>query len=642
MKTLKIVLVLALAACAGAKEEAKATAGEAGAPLAQGAEQAGQGAAAGVAQTGKAAAGAAQGAADQGKQAAAGAAQQGQAAAGAAAAKAGEAVTTGTAAATAAVAGVANGAPEAPMMPDAEFRAKKPDALATQPHFEAPVPLEKKLKNGARVLIVENHQIPLVAIDIRFLHGTDTDPPAQAGLSGFVADVVDEGTKTRPAEKLAAEIEDLAASLGANAGQESTSVHLNCLVDTLPKATELLADVVMNPAFRKEDVERVRSLKLTQLEQKKGSVAALANDEVAKVLYGEKHPWGQPAGGTPESIKAISPEDLAKHHAAWWVPNDAVISVSGDVKAADVVKLLDQKFAGWKARPLPRVTLPALPKAEARRIVALDKPSATQSQVWVVGQLFPAKNPDAVPLRVANLALGGIFTSRLNMNLREKHGYSYGVRSGVNFQRTHGTFAASGGIVAKNTVDAVTEYENEISAFAKEGLTDDELLRSKEALIRSLPGALETNDAVAASMTNLVSLGQPLDWYKKLPGLVSKVTRADTQRVASKWIHADKFTVVIVGPVSASKDALEKLNLGKVSITAAPGGGSAPAAPAGKPSAAAAPAAGQGAAPSAAASVSAPAAQPGAAQPAAAQPGAAQPGAAPAGAAAAAAAPPAK
>ena len=465
-----------------------------------------------------------------------------------------------------------------PLMPDAPFRAERPAPLPRQPRFDPPVPVQRKLKNGARVLIVENHALPLVAIELRFLHGVDGDPREKPGLAEFVADMVDEGTRSRPAAKLAEEVEDLAAHLGAGASLETSNVHLNCLSETLPKALELMADVVLNPAFRPEDVERVRVLKLTALEQKKANPGALAADRAARILYGKDHPWGQPAGGTPESVGAITPADLAAWHAKYWVPNDAVISVAGDVKAAEIVELLNMRFASWKPKALPKTSLPPVPKLARREIVALEKPGTTQAQVWVIGHLFKATDPDAIPMRVANMTLGGLFTSRLNMNLREKHGYSYGVGSSVSLLRRMGTFSARGGIVAQNTVEAVAEYENELQKFSSGQVTEAELSAAKEALVRGLPAALETNDAVSSAMANLVSLGLPLDYYRTFASRVSKVSQADVRRVAAKWISPSRWPVVIVGPVAQSKDALEKLNLGPVSI--------APAVPGGKPSAA--------------------------------------------------------
>ena len=485
--------------------------------------------------------------------------------------KPGDAAAGGTSTAVQAALPAPAAEPAAPLMPEEAFRDSPPAALASQPHFQAPKPVVRKLKNGARVLVVANHSVPIVAIDLRFLHGVDADPHDKPGLAGFVADMVDEGTQSRPAEKLAIEIEDLAARISAGAGLETTTVHLNSLVETLPQALELFADIVQHPAFRKDDVERVRVLRLTSLAQKRASVGAIAGDEAARLLYGDMHPWGQPSGGTPQSLASITAEDLIAFHKAWWVPNDAVISVSGDVTPDQIVKLLNEKFAGWKPHPVQKLHLPKVPQWGPRNIDALEKANATQSQVVVLGRLFPAHLPDAIPLRVANLTLGGLFSSRLNMNLREKHGYSYGVSSGLSLMRSAGTFTASGSIIAKNTVDAVTEYEKELNTFADGKVTETELAAAKEALSRSLPSALETNDAVSGAMANLVSLGLPLDYYQTLPGKVAKVSLADVKRVVTKWIIPTKWPVLIVGPVGQSKDALRKLDLGPVRLVPAQG-----------------------------------------------------------------------
>ena len=252
--------------------------------------------------------------------------------------------------------------------------------------------------------------------------------------------------------------------------------------------------------------------------------------------------------------------------------------MSGDVKPEEIVALLDAKFASWKSKALPKTPLPPLPKLSRREIVALEKPGTTQAQVWVVGRLFKATDPDAIPMRVANMTLGGLFTSRLNMNLREKHGYSYGVGSSVTLMRRIGTFSARGGIVAQHTVEAVGEYEKELQRFSSGEVTEAELAAAKEALVRGLPSALETNDSVSAAMASLVSLGLPLDYYRTFASRVGKVSRADVRRVARKWVVPSRWPVVIVGPVAQSKNALEELNLGPVFI--------APAVPGGKPAAA--------------------------------------------------------
>jgi len=455
---------------------------------------------------------------------------------------------------------------EQPLMPEQPFRDRRPEAIERPAKFDAPVPIERKLENGARVLIVPNHSVPLVAVEVRLLHGVDAVPIPKAGLAELVADSVLEGTRKRTAEQLARDIEDIAATLTSSAGNESTAVHLNCLSDRLSKGLDILADVVTQPAFRPADVERVRTLRLARLAQKQANIGQLASDESRRLVYGADHPLGQPVAGTAAIVQKIQRTEIAAHHKAWWVPNDSVIAVAGDVEPDQVLKLLETAFARWRPRPLPELPLPPPRPAGKRFIDLVEKPSATQSQVWVVGPLFPARDADAVPLEIANNVLGGVFTSRLNLNLREKHGYSYGVFSGLQLGRLSGTFLATGGIIAKSTVPAAGEYEKEIAAFASGDMTEDEFRRARDTYIRTLPSQLETTDAVASAMANLVVLGRPLDFYRTLPDRAQSLTREEVVSVVKKWIKPETWPVVIVGPVGDARADLEKLGFGPVEV----------------------------------------------------------------------------
>jgi zinc protease len=232
------------------------------------------------------------------------------------------------------------------------------------------------------------------------------------------------------------------------------------------------------------------------------------------------------------------------------------------------VRQLEKAFAGWAAKPLPKLALPEIQTAKAKAISGLDRPGATQSQVWVVGPLFAASDADAVAMRVANYAIGGLFTSRLNLNLREKHGYSYGVFSGLQLARNFGWFEARGGIVAKSTAPALDEYEKELAQFATGDLTDAEFARSRDMYVRGLPALLETNDAVSSAVANLVSLGLPVDYYRKVPEVAQALTREQVAAAVKKWIHPESWPIVVVGAVNANKEALEKLNQGPLTVKA--------------------------------------------------------------------------
>jgi zinc protease len=431
--------------------------------------------------------------------------------------------------------------------------------------FKAPEPTERTLPNGVKLLVVENHAVPLVAIDVLVETGIDGEPLGKAGLSKFVAGMLTEGTKTRDATQLAEQIEDLSTIFYAQSTQETTQIHVNALKEVLPQSLDILADVIMNPAFRKEDVERERGLMLTDLEQKASSPGLLARDEQLRIMYGDKHPWGQPTGGTPATVKAITIADMVKFHDLYFRPTNTIISVSGDTTADEMAKLLTEKLSGWKKRPRVVVKLPKPKPAAKRTIVVVDKPGASQSQVWTFGPAVSAKDPDAIALRVANHILGGPF-ARLDLNIRENKGYSYGARSTVALLKDHGLWLASSGVKANVTTEALVEFEKELHAMQKPELKPGELENAKEAQIRSLPSALERNDAVATAMATLAFNGQPLDYFRTLPDKVAAVDAAAVARVAAKYDRPDAWSIVIVGPRAASEAKLEAMKLGDITF----------------------------------------------------------------------------
>src|SRR5258707_12821607 len=455
--------------------------------------------------------------------------------------------------------------PAPPVTRDDSFRDQRPTALERIGPFMAPAPSQRRLTNGVPVLVVENHQVAMVAIEVMIKTGTNAEPIAKAGLSTLVASTLVEGTQGRTALQFAEEFENLAAELSARSEQSSTRIHLHCLSETLDAALDLLADALQHPAFRTQDVERMRGLQLTRLRHKRSTPDALARDEMNRLLYGPKHPGGQPVGGTETSVKALTRRDLVSFFEAWYRPNNAVISVAGDVTDS-VVQVLSEKLAKWKPKRLRTLRLPPLPKLASRTINMLDVPGATQSQIWVGGRLFPADHPDALALQVGNLILGGLFTSRLNHNLREEKGYSYGVFSATALGPTTGTLIAQGGVISKNTVEALVEYEKELVRFSTGELSDEELAQAKAALIGRLPSRLETNDAVAEAMSSLVLTRLPLDYFQTLASRTSKLTKEEVARAARKYVAPKQWPVVVVGPIRSEQDRIRKLGMGPVEL----------------------------------------------------------------------------
>ncbi len=451
-------------------------------------------------------------------------------------------------------------APAPTPAPDA-WRVTQPEALPAVPPFKAPVPVQRALPNRLPVLLRENHAVPVVVVELAIKTGVDGDPPDRPGLADFLAAALDEGTRSRTSEQLAEQLEDLAASLSVSPGLDGIRIHLNCLSDTLQPALELLADVALNPAFRPDDIERVRGITLTGLEQRRGNPGALASDEVARLLYGPRHPWGQPAGGTAESVRSIRRQDLVRFHDTYFRPNNALLSVSGDFEPANILRLLAERFGAWRPKAVPPSRLPPFPKEGTRTVVTVDMPDGTQSQVALATRTLSATAPDALALSTASIALGGLFTSRLNQQLREVRGWTYGMFSSVGFNKRTGVFQVRGSVIAAHTVDSLKDIEAELQKYATGDITDAELAHAKEGILQSLPQALETNDAVASTFVTLSLIGRPLDWYATLPKRLGVLDRDEVARVSRAYLAPATLPVVVVGP-KKNQEGLAELQLG--------------------------------------------------------------------------------
>jgi len=284
-----------------------------------------------------------------------------------------------------------------------------------------------------------------------------------------------------------------------------------------------------------------------------------------------------------ESVKAIRRQDLVRFHDTYFRPNNALLSVSGDFESEKILPLLAERFGAWRPKAIPPSRLPAFPKDSSRVVVTVDLPDSTQSQVALATRTLSATNPDALALSTANVALGGLFTSRLNQQLREVRGWTYGLFSSVFFNKRTGVFQVRGSVIAQHTVDSLKDIEAELTRYATGDITEDELRHAKEGILQSLPQALETNDAVATTFVNLSTIGRPLDWYATLPGRLGALSRDEVARVSHAYLEPGKLPVVVVGP-RKNQEGLAELQLGPVVDRTAEARGlaarSAPSAPA--------------------------------------------------------------
>jgi zinc protease len=341
-------------------------------------------------------------------------------------------------------------------------------------------------------------------------------------------------------------------------------VALRALTKNIDQAFDLVSDVALNPAFQQRELDRVRSQRLTLLLQQRDNPNQLAAKVFYKTVYGEKHPYGFVELGTEEAIKGATRDDLMSFWKSGFQPQRAVLVVAGDVSEGQLRPLAEKYFGKWSGGQGERSVSLDNVQSTSRRVVIFDKPGSPQTQLRV-GQLgVKRSNPDYVPLEVMNTMLGGLFSSRINMNLREKHGYAYGAGSAFVYRRGPGPFFVAGGVRGDATAASVKEIFNELEGMRRAPMTADELATAKDSMERSLPGQFETSPQAAASIGDLFVYNLPLDYYRTLPGKIEAVTGEQAQRVAEKYLNPGQMVVVAVGDRAKIEPELRKLELGPV------------------------------------------------------------------------------
>lgn len=464
-------------------------------------------------------------------------------------------------------AGYVEPAPAAPTTPDADFRKQAPTP-GPDVVFVAPAIQELKLKNGVRVLFVERHDLPIVSVRVVSLGGASEAAP---GVAGFAGALLLAGTKTKSSLVISDTLNGLGADFGVSSDHDATFVSLQVLGPKLGEALPFLADAVLNASFPKEEVERERDKRLTSISQEKDSPQRLLGIAQSQALYPASHPYASTLLSTESRVRAITPADLSAYHRAAMTPGRLTITACGDVTRAALVELLEKSFGALAGKaPAPKdVPDPPQPSGDAPRVVLVDRPGATQTSVSIATVGVARKNPDYDALLVMNTILGGQFASRLNMNLREKHAYTYGARSGFDMRRGRGPFSAGAAIVRESTAPAIKEALSEIERMRKEPVTDEELADAKSSLVKRLPGAFETTGDTAGTLAWMAVYGLPLDEYATRPARIAKITKEDVQRVATTHVDTAKLRIVMVGDAAKIRPSVEALGLGGIEARSA-------------------------------------------------------------------------
>ncbi len=415
------------------------------------------------------------------------------------------------------------------------------------------------------LMVVENHETPAVSVHVTFPFGRADDPAAKLGLAELTTSVWDEGTEKRTSEQISEALADIGARVTIGAGLDDTSARLYVLKRHLGKALDIFSDVLEHPAFPEAEVDRQRNIALGRLVQIRNEPVALAGLAVNQSIYGYDHPYGQPSQGTTGSLKSITRKDLEDFHRAAADPSRATIIAVGDTTLSEITDELEKVFAGWKNPGKTSQTKFAPPTDHPAAITLIDKPGAAQSVVSVALVGTVRNTPDYFPLWVMNTAFGGQFASRLNMNLRENKGYTYGARSSFDWRaRDMGTFLATASVQTAVTAPALTESIGELQGIiGQKPVQGDELEFCKTYITRGFPGGFETSTSLASQLETLVQFHLPDDYFNTvLPG-VAAVTSEEISAAAKKYLKPDNIAVIIVGDRSKIEPALRELPLGK-------------------------------------------------------------------------------
>lgn len=445
-------------------------------------------------------------------------------------------------------------------MPEESWRSTQPKpAVASALHL--PVPEKFQLPNGLSVYLLERHNLPVVSASVFVLAGSEANPKDRPGLAAFTADMLDEGTEYRSTIQLAEAVDKLGATLTTNNSPDAAQAGIGVLKRNADPAFELLADVVLHPAFAESEVDRVRKQRLTALLQQRDSPNQIGSRVLYHELFGAEHPYGYVDVGTEASIKAIGHGDLRNFWKQRYVPANSALIVAGDLTQAELRTLATKYFGGWSGTGV-KATPPPDPGPSTRRIVLVDKPGAPQTALRIGRPGAKRSTPDYVPLEVMNNGLGGLFSSRINMNLREEHGYTYGAFSFFPYRRGTGIFMIGSGVRTDVTAPAIGEVFKEVERMRDTEMTPQEFQLSRDALSRSLPGLFETSGSAVNEMRNIFAYGLPLDYYRNLPTAIDKVTPEDVRRVAKKYLLPETLVVVGVGDRKKIEPEIQKLKLG--------------------------------------------------------------------------------
>jgi predicted Zn-dependent peptidase len=429
---------------------------------------------------------------------------------------------------------------------------------------------EATLPNGMKVVLLNSTKVPTYTMQMVVLSGGLSDPASYHGLSSFTASLLREGTTKRSSKQIAEQVDALGATLGANSGLSSmiSTVTASGLVENIDQALELFADVIRNPTFPQEEVDKYKTRTLAQLQFQRSIPQFLAQEQFSRAIYGADHPASLVAPPA-DSIKKLTSKDLQEFHAKYYRPNNAIFAITGDITMKEIMPKLEKAFGDWQKGDVPATTIPPAPAQADAKIFLIDRPGSVQTVLQLGTLGIERTSPDYFAVLLADRVLGGGPSGRLFLNLREDKGYTYGAYSGFGGSKFRGTWVSSSEVRTDVTEGAMKEFMYELNRLRNEKVPADELQNAKSAIIGGFALSLDQPQSLLQNIITQKLYGLPADYWDTYPQNVMAITAEDVQRVAQKYIDLGHLQVVAVGDATKAREVLGKY--GKVELYDADG-----------------------------------------------------------------------
>ncbi len=447
-------------------------------------------------------------------------------------------------------------------------------AVGPDPEVKFPALQRATLSNGLKIILAERHSLPFVTFSLQVDAGYASDQFATPGAARLAMKMLDEGTQRRTAVQISDELQLLGAKLATGSDLDSSGVILSTLTSTLDPALDIFADVILNPSFPETDFQRLQKQLLAAIQQEQNEPHGIALRVLPKLLYGASHAYGSPlsGSGTESSVNKLTREDLRRFHETWFKPNNATLIVVGDTTLDGITPKLESLFASWKPGDVPAKNLTEVERRKQATVYLIDRPGSVHSVIVAGDVAYPKSDPDAIAIEIMNVILGGAFTSRVNMNLREQKHWAYGAHTLILPARGQGPFVAYASVQADKTRESLIEIERELRGIlGQRPITAEELTTARKDETLALPGRWETMDAVGYSIGEIVSFGLPDDYYRTYPDKVRSLTVDDLAKAAHKVVHPDRLVWVVVGDRAKVEPSIQQLGWGDIHFVDADG-----------------------------------------------------------------------